>query len=236
MDKKVVLLTGASGGLGSELAKLFASKVQLILQYNSRPIDWSTSEDVLCVKADLTKETDVQSLVEQGVAKFGRIDVLINNAGVSESAVSWKTEFESWKRTMAVNLDAPFLMTKYVIPHMRAKQTGRIINISSVVATSGVVGTSAYAASKAGLLGLTKTLSKELAGFGITVNALALGYFDRGMIEDVPENQLEQLKKEVPMKRLGSPKEIYKTIEWLMTDEGGYVTGQTVHLNGGLYV
>ncbi len=236
MEEKVILLTGASGGLGSELAKLLAKNNKLILQYNSRQIDLPESDKVLHVKADLTEPEQLSSIVSKGLERFGRIDVLINNAGVSESGVSWKTSAESWRRTMQVNLDAPFYLSQTVIPLMRAQKFGRIINISSVVAVTGVVGTSAYAASKAGLLGLTKTLAKELSGFGITAHAIALGYFDRGMISDVPENQLNELKEQVPLKRLGSPKEIFKTIEWLMTEEGGYMSGQTVHLNGGLYV
>jgi NAD(P)-dependent dehydrogenase (short-subunit alcohol dehydrogenase family) len=236
MDKKVVLLTGASGGLGSALADLLSKNYRLILQYNQSIVKTPESTDVIHVQADLCKEADISNLVKKGVEKFGGIDVLINNAGVSHSSMSWKTEAESWRKTMAVNLDAPFFLSKEVIPHMRKQGSGRIINISSVVASTGVIGTSAYAASKAGLLGLTKTMSKELAHFGITVNALSLGYMDRGMISDVPDEQVEELKKQVPMNRLGTPKEIFKTMEWILSDEGAYITGQTVHINGGLYV
>ena len=194
MDK-VILITGASGGMGKELSKWFYSKgYSLALHYHIHPIEIQESSKVKLFQADLTEENQVNELVKGVIDAFGKIDVVINNAGISKSAMSWKTEVLDWKQTLALNLDAPFFMSKAVIPYMRAKKTGRIINVSSIVAQTGFIGTSAYAASKAGLLGLTKTLSKELASSGITVNALALGYFNVGMIEDVPVEMQEELK------------------------------------------
>jgi NAD(P)-dependent dehydrogenase (short-subunit alcohol dehydrogenase family) len=149
--------------------------------------------------------------------------------------MSWKTEFEEWRETMAINLDAPFLLSKAVIPAMRAQKSGTIINVSSVVAQTGAIGTAAYAASKAGLIGLTKTLSKELAPANISVNALALGYFNTGMIEDVPNELQQEIIKSIPMNRLGETETVCKTIEWLIADEMRYVTGQVINLNGGMY-
>ena len=235
MDK-VILITGASGGMGKELSKWFYSKgYSLALHYHIHPIEIQESSKVKLFQADLTVENQVNELVKGVIDAFGKIDVVINNAGISKSAMSWKTEVLDWKQTLALNLDAPFFMSKAVIPYMRAKKTGRIINVSSIVAQTGFIGTSAYAASKAGLLGLTKTLSKELASSGITVNALALGYFNVGMIEDVPVEMQEELKKQIPVKSLGEPITVCKTIEWLISDEANYVTGQTINLNGGLY-
>jgi NAD(P)-dependent dehydrogenase (short-subunit alcohol dehydrogenase family) len=161
--------------------------------------------------------------------------VLINNAGISKSNISWKTTAEEWNQTMAINLNAPFFLSQAVIPSMRSNAFGRIINITSVVAQTGFAGTSAYAASKAGLIGLTKTLSKELAKFQISVNAIALGYFNSGMIEDVPAEVQTELLKQVPMNALGNPEILAKTIEFLISDEAGFVTGQTLNLNGGMY-
>lgn len=235
MEKKVIVLTGASGALGTHIAKYLENQGHfLVLQYNQHSIENSNS-NVLTVACDLTNPESLKSLVDQTIARFGRIDVLINNAGISKSNVSWKTTAEEWYQTMAINLNAPFFLSQAVIPSMRANAFGRIINITSVVAQTGFVGTSAYAASKAGLIGLSKTLSKELAKFQISVNAIALGYFSTGMIDDVPAEVQTELLKQVPMNALGNPETLAKTIEFLISDEAGFVTGQTVNLNGGLY-
>lgn len=237
MEKKVIIITGASGGMGKHLTNWFLKQnYRLALQFNSRPIENLDSEDVLTMKCDLSDEEQIKSLVKTVTDKFGRVDVLINNAGISKSSMSWKTELEAWKETMSINLDAPFLLSKAVIPGMRANNSGKIINISSVVAQSGAIGTSAYAASKAGLIGLTKTLSKELAVNNITVNALALGYYNTGMIEDVPVVLRDAIIETIPFKTLGEPETVCKTIEWLLSDESNYITGQVINLNGGMYV
>ncbi len=235
MEKKVILLTGASGGLGKELARMLQTDFRLALHYNTGDKDLTENADCYYFQADLRVESEIISMVEAVVQHFGQIDILINNAGVSHSAMTWKTESEAWKNTLAINLDAPFYLAKAVIPHLRERKGGSIINISSVVGQTGYIGTSAYAASKAGLLGLTKSLSKELAHFNVNVNALALGYFDKGMITEVPSNQVDEIIRQIPMNRLGEPALIAKTIEWLCSDEGAYVTGQTINLNGGLY-
>lgn len=237
MEKKVILITGASGGMGNALANLFLKDASYILALhsNKNEIQISESEKISHHHADLSNEEACNELIAEVVQKWGQLDVLINNAGISRSSMSWKTPSDAWRETMAINLDAPFYLSRAVIPFMRQQEVGRIINISSIVAQTGFVGTSAYAASKAGLLGLTKTLSKELAGFGITVNALALGYFNVGMIEDVPEILQEEIITKIPLRKLGSPSTVFKTLLWLISDEGAYVTGQTINLNGGLH-
>lgn len=237
MDKKVMLITGASGGMGKEITNWFKSQNYiLVLHYLLNPVDLLASESVMHVQADLRNKNEINDMIEKVLKRFGKIDVLINNAGISKSSMSWKTDFETWRETMAINLDAPFLLSKAVIPSMCLNNSGKIINISSVVAQSGAIGTAAYTASKAGLIGLTKTLSKELAANKITVNALALGYFNTGMIDDVPVEMQQALKDSIPMKELGKPETVCKTIEWLLADESDYITGQVINLNGGMYV
>ena len=236
MEKKVIVITGASGGMGTALTNWFIQQeYNLVLHSHSSQIALPSAENILLITGDLREEKTAQELIDGALERFGRIDVVINNAGISRSAMSWKTEFEAWKETMAINLDAPFLVSKAVIPHMRAQKSGSIINISSVVAQTGAIGTAAYAASKAGLIGLTKTLSKELASANINVNALALGYFNTGMIEDVPTEMQAEIIQTIPMNRLGDPETVCKTIEWLIADESRYVTGQVVNLNGGMF-
>lgn len=236
MEKKVILLTGASGALGTQIsAALKESGHQLVLQYNENPVAIAADNNIFPIQCDLCDIDSIRQMVESAISRFGRIDVLINNAGISRSSVSWKTSQEDWMQTMNINLNAPFFLSQAVIPFMRGQNSGRIINISSVVAQTGFAGTSAYAASKAGLIGLTKTLSKELAKFRITVNAVALGYFNTGMISDVPQEAQEKLLEQVPMNQLGDPKTLIKAIDFLISDEADFITGQTINLNGGLY-
>lgn len=236
MDKKIFLITGASGGLGTSISNyLHAQGHSLILIYNSNIPQLKESENVFHFKCDFTQSKEVEHLVDRIANKFDKIDVLINNAGISKSEISWKHSLDNWNETLAVNLTAPFLLSKGVLPLMRKNKFGRIINITSIVAQTGVVGTSSYAASKAGLIGLTKTLSKEVAKDSITVNSLALGYFNKGMINDVPEDLKNQIKSNIPKGKLGDPKVICETISFLTSKNSGYITGQTINLNGGLF-
>jgi NAD(P)-dependent dehydrogenase (short-subunit alcohol dehydrogenase family) len=236
MGKKIIFITGASGGLGEAIAKYFLKLGhQLILHHNENPIHIEENDLVTHVKADLTDEKDVQKMFHKITSTVSNIDILINNAGISKSSISWKTSSDDWDETIALNLTAPFKIAQHTIPLMRKNNWGRIINITSVVAQTGVIGTSAYAASKAGIIGLTKTLSKELIPFNITTNALALGYFDKGMIRDIPTELKEQIIDTIPAKELGQPDIICKTIEFLMQNEAHYINGQTINLNGGLF-
>lgn len=236
---KTILLIGGSGGLGTELAKHFAIEGHnlAIHYYRNDPNEKlaGISSKIRTYQADITKEQEVIVLINKVKSDFGRIDVVINNAGISISEISWKLKLENWDETIGVNLTGPFLVSKHVIPIMREQNFGRIIYISSIVAQTGFVGTAAYAASKAGLIGLTKSLSKELAGKGITVNAIALGYFNVGMIEDVPSELQEELKEQIPKGELGEPEELAALINYIISDKATYLTGQTLNLNGGLY-
>lgn len=235
MDKKVILITGATGGLGTAMVKHFENQdVRLALHtFQQEPFDVNCEH--AWFKADLRDENQVKNLVASILANFGRVDVLINNAGISKNGMSWKLAPADFNEVIAVNLTAPFLLCQGFIPGMRANGFGRIITISSVVAQTGVPGTVAYAASKAGVLGLTKTIAKELAKDPITCNALALGYFDQGMISEVSPELQEQIISQIPKNRLGSVETILTTLDWLLKDESDYVTGQTISLNGGLF-
>jgi 3-oxoacyl-[acyl-carrier protein] reductase len=236
METKTILITGASGGMGTALAEWFLKgRYRLVLHYFDHKPLIEESERVFHVQSDFRDVTQVAQMTNVLNQLSGGIDILINNAGISRSAMSWKVSEVDWNETLAVNLTAPFLLMKSIVPYMRSSEYGRIINISSVVAQSGNPGTAAYSASKAGLIGLTKTLSKELAASKITVNALALGYFEIGMISDVPNDQLERIIASIPAGKLGSTDTVCKTVEWLLTDEAEYVTGQVINLNGGLH-
>jgi NAD(P)-dependent dehydrogenase (short-subunit alcohol dehydrogenase family) len=166
---------------------------------------------------------------------MGRVDVLVNNAGMSSAAMTWKQDLEHWNKVINLNLTAPFLMMKHLIPGMRHRGFGRIINISSVVAQVGVAGTAAYAASKAGLFGLAASASRELAHRGITVNTIALGYMDDGMIHLINEEVKDQIIRSIPARRLGDSESLGALIDYLASDSAAYLTGQVLNFNGGMY-
>ncbi|MNK02205.1 3-oxoacyl-[acyl-carrier-protein] reductase FabG [compost metagenome] len=235
MDKRVIMITGATGGLGSAMVKHFEKQdVRLVLHtFQQEPFDVACEH--AWFKADLRDENQVQNLIASVIVNFGRVDVLINNAGISKNGMSWKLAPRDFNEVIAVNLTAPFLLCHGLIPSMRTHNFGRIITISSVVAQTGVPGTVAYAASKAGVLGMTKTIAKEVANHSITCNALALGYFDQGMISEVSGEMQQQIIAQIPKNRLGGVETILATIDWLLKEESDYITGQTISLNGGLF-
>ncbi|MFD1552017.1 hypothetical protein DNU06_01045 [Putridiphycobacter roseus] len=235
--KKNVLIIGSSGGIGSELAKYFLeTDYQIIFHYFSHKPKVQLREGDRLVSANVTIESEVESMIAEIKAAYGKIDIVINNAGVSISEISWKTNLSNWEKTLAINLTGPFLVSKHVAPIMRANKWGRIIFISSIVAQSGFIGTAAYGASKAGLLGLNKSLAKELAASGITVNAIALGYFNVGMIADVPAEMKQNIIDSIPKKSLGDTIQLFETIKYIISENSDYLTGQTINLNGGLYM
>lgn len=235
MEQQVILITGATGGLGTAMAKHFSQHNVRLALHAFHGETYEVTCEHAWFYADLRDENAISQLVEDVTKHFGRIDVLINNAGISRNGMSWKLPSEAWNEVMAVNLSAPFFLMKAVIPGMRERNYGRIISISSIVGQAGMVGTAAYATSKAGLIGLTKTVAKETATSGISVNALALGYFDAGMISEVSPELQEQIIKQIPKNRLGETATILATIDWLLQPAADYVTGQTIGLNGGLY-
>lgn len=235
MDKKVILITGATGGLGTAMVKHFEKQDARLALHTFQQDPFDVECEHAWFKADLRDENQVKNLISSILANFGKVDVLINNAGISRNGMSWKLNPADFNEVIAVNLTAPFLLCHGLIPVMRENNFGRIINISSVVAQTGVPGTVAYAASKAGILGLTKTIAKELAGQSLTCNALALGYFNQGMISEVSDEMQEQIIAQIPKKRLGGVETVIATIEWLLKEESDYVTGQTISLNGGLF-
>lgn len=242
---KVALLTGSSGGLGRPIALSLASdgaQIGLVYNKNQDAAEMLKKEiaamggKAIAIKADISSEPDVEHLVHDMLDCFSKIDVLINNAGVSLDGISWKLPKETWQQVLDVNLTGAFLCAKHVLPTMRAQQFGRIVNVTSVVGQMGMPGTAAYTASKAGLIGLTKTLAQEVANKNITVNALALGYFDGGMLRTVPPTILEQLLKDIPLGRFGTMDELTWAIRFLCAPQAGYITGEVLNLNGGIYM
>lgn len=239
------LITGASGGLGAAMVKAMAAEGYRIgLHYHAahdralalwEEIGGATHGHVL-VEADLRKETEIRNMCGRLSQEMGPVEVLVNNAGLPFSGMSWKQELDDWQQVFEVNTTGAWLVSKHMIPTMRQAGKGRIIYISSVVAHRPLPGTSAYAAAKAALEGLTRAQAVELARFGITVNCIAPGYYDAGMIRTVDEGIREDLRKATPAGRLGNPTELAAAVLYLSSENASYITGQVLHVNGGLYI
>jgi len=192
--------------------------------------------EVEIVKADVTKEEEVVEIVERTRKRFGTVDILVNNAGVHKDSVVWKMDKNVWEEVISTNLTGIFLCTKHVVPIMREKSWGRIVNVSSVAGQIGLFGAGNYSASKSGLFGFTKTVAREVANRNITVNCVAFGYIETGMNLRLPEEIRQKVLQEIPMRRFGKVEEVSGPIVFLCTDEAAYITGQIIHINGGYYM
>lgn len=239
-----IVITGASGGIGSQLTDYLIRNGtrNLVCQYRSDPTallsilsQHGMDPEKHAFKADLTDEEQVRALAAFAHKNLGTIWGIVNLAGASENGLSWKLSKDAFTRIIEANLVTTFLVCREFIPSMRTTEGGRIINVSSVIAFTGVVGASHYCAAKAGIAGFTKAIALELAGKNITANTLALGYFKYGLIEDVPADMLTQIVARVPVKRLGAIEEIGGIVRYLLDESSGFTTGQVMHVNGGLY-
>ncbi|HJX24464.1 MAG TPA: beta-ketoacyl-ACP reductase [Candidatus Bathyarchaeia archaeon] len=190
---------------------------------------------IIC-QADVGKMDEVSKMRDKAVAEFGKIDILVNNAGIVKDKSFVKMTSEMWDDVISVNLTGTFNCTKAVIEGMLERKYGRIVNISSVIGRMGNRGQANYAASKAGIIGLTQTLAKEFADKGVTVNAVAPGFIGTDMLKSVPANIMEKILAQIPMGRLGKPEEIASAVAYLASPEAGYITGQVIDINGGLYI
>jgi 3-oxoacyl-[acyl-carrier protein] reductase len=190
---------------------------------------------ILC-QANVGNMDEVNKMRDKAVAEFGKIDILVNNAGIVKDKSFVKMTSEMWEDVISVNLTGTFNCSKAVIEGMLERQYGRIVNISSVIGRMGNRGQANYAASKAGIIGLTQTLAKEFADKGVTVNAIAPGFVGTDMLKSVPASIMEKILAQIPMGRLGRPEEIASAVTYLVSPEAGYITGQVIDVNGGLYI
>jgi len=246
LKDKVCIITGSSRGIGRGIATAFAKEgANIVINFRSQEdAAKETAEEIVeeydaeveIVKADVSKEEEVVEIVERTRKRFGTVDILVNNAGVHKDSVVWKMNKDIWEEVVSTNLTGIFLCTKHVVPIMREKNWGRIVNISSVVGQIGLFGAANYSASKSGLFGFTKTVAREVANRNITVNCVAFGYIETGMNLRLPEKIRQKVLQEIPMRRFGKVEEVSGLIVFLCTNEAAYITGQIIHINGGYYM
>jgi 3-oxoacyl-[acyl-carrier protein] reductase len=239
LDEQIALVTGAYQGIGRRVAENLAeagAKVVMadVLEWTEELSD--LGEGLYGVRLDVTDADQIKSVVAKLVKEFGHIDVLVNNAGVVRDGLLLRMKEEDWRRVLSINLDGVFLVTKEVLSKMMRQRYGRIINISSVVGQMGNPGQTNYVASKAGVIGFTKAVAREVASRNITVNAVAPGYIATRMTEDLGEKAKEELMKMVPLGRIGSVEDIAHGVRFLASKEAGYITGHVLNINGGMYM
>jgi len=241
---KVALVTGAAQGIGKAVALLLArhgadivvSDINLEKAEETAKEIESIGPKAMAIKVNVGSLNDVERMVEAVLKKFGRIDILINNAGITRDKLILRMTEEDWDIVLNVNLKGTFNCTKAVVRHMAKQRSGKIVSIASVVGEMGNAGQVNYAASKAGVIGLTKTIAREFAKRGINVNAIAPGYIETPMTEFLSDKVKEELKRLIPMERLGKPEDVAEAVLFLVSEESNYITGQVLNVNGGIYM
>lgn len=241
---KVAIVTGAAQGIGKTIALLFAAKgASLVLCDINLEAAEKTAREIeekggkcLALKSDVSNFQDAEKIIKQAVEHFGSLDILINNAGITRDNVLLRMKEEQWDQVMAVNLKGTFNFTRAAIKVMMRKKRGKIINIASITGMMGNAGQANYSASKAGVIGFTKAIAREYADRGITVNAVAPGFIATAMTDAIPEKEREELIKQIPMKKLGTPEDVANAVYFLASDEASYITGHVIGVNGGLYM
>lgn len=240
---KLALITGGTRGIGKQIALTFAKEgYDIAINYRAENDDLKNTKreietnNVKCfaVQGDVAKFEDCEKFVKQIVEEFGDIDVLVNNAGITRDTLLMRMKEEDFKQVIDTNLVGTFNVTKNVISYMMKARNGRIINISSVVGISGNAGQTNYAASKAGIIGFTKSLAKEVASRNITVNAVAPGFIETQMTAVLKEDIKEEIAKKIPLKRMGTPQDVANVVKFLASSDSSYITGQVIHIDGGM--
>ena len=243
LSGSVALVTGASRGIGAVIAcRLAEAGVKVGVNYLSNresaekivsTITKAGGEAIL-VAGDVAQEDVAKSAVQQVVDQWERIDILVNNAGINRDRLLLRMKSEDWDEVIQVDLRGAFLCTRFVMPHLIKQRSGRIVNISSVVGISGNPGQANYAAAKAGLIGFTKSVAREVASRNVTVNALAPGYITTGMVEQLPEETKSQILSRIPMGRFGAAEDVSEAVVFLCSNGASYITGEVLTIDGGL--
>lgn len=235
LKNKIAVVTGGSDGIGAAICRLFSEEGALVIDADIKPPEYE-AESIMYYPLNVTDTAGCRRLFEYVMKQYGRIDILVNNAGITRDAMTGKMTDKMWDLVIDVNLKSLFNLTRYIGPQMEEKGSGAILNISSVVGEYGNIGQANYAATKAGVIGLTKTWAKEFArkGAAVRVNCIAPGYTMTSILQTVPQNLLDQFAAQTMLGRLGGPDEIAKAALFLVSDDASYITGQVLAVNGGM--
>ena len=243
LSGSVALVTGASRGIGAVIAcRLAEAGAKVGVNYLSSRESaeevvssiTSAGGEALMVEGDVAQEASAKSAVQQVVDRWKRIDILVNNAGINRDSLLLRMKTDDWDHVLEVDLRGAFLCTRFVMPHLIKQRSGRIVNISSVVGISGNPGQANYAAAKAGLIGFTKSVAREVASRNVTVNALAPGYITTGMVEQLPDETKEKILSRIPMGRFGAAEDVSEAVVFLCSKGASYITGEVLTIDGGL--
>ncbi|MBE3102420.1 MAG: 3-oxoacyl-[acyl-carrier-protein] reductase [Firmicutes bacterium] len=243
LSGKVALVTGASRGIGKACALYLAElgvKVAINYSRSSEQADQVVAQikemggEAIAIRADVSKQAEVETMVDETIKSLGGLDILINNAGVTKDTLLIRMKEEDWDQVLDINLKGAFLVTKAAAKYMMKKRQGKIINISSVIGVSGNAGQANYAASKAGIIGFSKSIAKELAPRGILVNIIAPGFIDTDMTDVLNDQVKEAILSQIPLGRYGDPEDIAYLVGFLSSEQSQYITGQVIHVDGGM--
>lgn len=239
LSGKAALVTGASGGIGGAIARILHAQGATVVLSGTRiealqQLRGMLGERAHVIVAKMDDPADIERLAKEAETVAGKIDILVNNAGITRDNISMRMKDEEWEKVLQVNLSGTFKLTRAAMRGMVKRRFGRVINITSVVGVTGNPGQANYAAAKAGLIGMSKSLAQELASRGITVNCVAPGFIATPMTDGLTYEQRNTILGRVPAGRLGTPEEIASAVLFLASDEAAYVTGQTLHINGGM--
>ena len=242
MDK-CALITGATRGIGKRIAITLAKQgYNIALNYRKENEELENTKkeiekigvQILAVKGDVANFEDCENFVKQVIERFGQIDVLVNNAGITKDMLLMRMKKEDFEQVIDTNLVGTFNVTKNVVPYMMKARSGRIINISSVVGISGNAGQTNYSASKAGIIGFTKSLAKEIASRNILVNSVAPGFIETNMTDVLKDDVKQEIAKNIPLKRMGTTQDVANVVKFLASDDSSYITGQVINVDGGM--
>ena len=244
LKNKVAVVTGAAQGIGKVIALLLARKgVAVAVCDINLELTEKTAREIeegggkcLALKADVSNYEETEKIIKDTVAQLGSLDILVNNAGITKDNVLLRMKEDQWDQVMAVNLKGTFNCTKAAMRVMLRQKSGTIVNIASITGLMGNAGQSNYSASKAGVIGFTKAVAREYADRGISINAVAPGFITTAMTDAIPEREREELIKQIPMKKLGTPEDVANAVCFLASEEAQYITGQVLGVNGGLYM
>jgi len=244
LKDKVALITGAAQGIGKAIAlKLADSGADVVIVDMNLEKAQATAKEIegrgrraVALKANVANLQETEAMIDETVAKLGAIHILVNNAGITRDALILRMKEEDWDAVISVNLKGVFNCTKAAVKHMVKQRYGRIINIASIVGEMGNAGQANYSASKAGVIALAKTVAREFASRNITCNAIAPGFIETAMTQALSEKVREELAKQIPMARLGTPEDVAEGVLFLVSDSSNYITGQVLNINGGMYM